>query len=223
MLRWAKRAMERVTLRDKDYAFLFGRNDSGECVSLDCETTGLDPWVDDIISVAAVKIRGRRILTSEPFRAVVKPEAAIREAAIKVHMLREKDVEQGRSIWEVLPELLRFIGPRPLVGYWIEFDVQMLNKYVLEMLNVTLPNRQFDVSPMYYASKYGNAPQGTALDLRFATILADLKLPARHAHDAFNDAVSAAEMYVVLEDMRERGVKLSRPRDAARTIAPPAG
>jgi DNA polymerase III subunit epsilon len=41
---------------------------------------------------------------------------------------------------DVLPELLHFIGSRPLVGYWIQFDVRMLDKYMLAMLNTRLPN-----------------------------------------------------------------------------------
>ena len=111
---------------------------------------------------------------------------------------------------EVLPELLRFIGNRPLVGYWIDFDVRMLNKYLIEMLNIHLPNAQIDVSRLYYDRKYGNAPPGTPLDLSFAAILADLGLPALPQHEAFNDALSAAEMYVVLEDMARRGVRIPR-------------
>jgi DNA polymerase-3 subunit epsilon len=112
----------------------------------------------------------------------------------------------------VLPQLLRFIGNRPLVGYWIDFDARMLNKDVFMMLNICLQNREIDVCDMYYELKYGNALPGTHLDLRFAAILDDLKLPPLQAHDAFNDAVSAAQMYVILNDMKARGLRLKRPR-----------
>ena len=111
---------------------------------------------------------------------------------------------------EVLPDLLHFIGSRPLVGYWIDFDVRMLDKYLLAMINTRLPNRRIDVSKLYYDRKFGTAPPGTRIDLRYATILADLGLPARAQHDAFEDALGAAESYLVLEDMRERDVRLPR-------------
>jgi DNA polymerase III subunit epsilon len=45
-------------------------------------------------------------------------------------------------------------------------------------------------------------------------ILTDLGLPQRDQHDAFEDALGAAEAYLVLEDMRERGVRLPRQRSA---------
>src|SRR5262249_30612158 len=131
-------------------------------------------------------------------------------SAIKVHHLREQDVAHARPMRQVLPDLLRFIGNRPLVGYWIAFDVRMLNKYLFSLLNIHLPNRLIHVSELYYGRKYGNAPLGTAIDLRYASILADLGLPALPLHDAMNDALGAAEMYLMLEDMRVRGVRIPR-------------
>jgi len=207
--------IKRFGLTDQSYRFLFEAEPGNEAISLDCETTGFDPWVDEIISVAAIRVVGRRIQASSAFRALVRPDAAIRPASIKVHQLREVDVAGARPMSEVLPELLRFIGSRPLVGYWIDFDVRMLDKYLLAMINTRLPNRRIDVSNLYYDRKFGSAPPGTRIDLRYATILADLALPARAQHDAFEDALGAAESYLVLEDMRERGARLPRQLSAA--------
>jgi DNA polymerase-3 subunit epsilon len=86
----------------------------------------------------------------------------------------------------------------------------MLDRYLLAMVNTRLPNRQIDVSQLYYDRKYGAASPGTRIDLRYAAIRADLGLPARPQHDAFEDALGAAEMYLLLEDLRERSVRLPR-------------
>ena len=198
MISWIRPKIDRLLLADRNYAFLFQPDKSGEIVSLDCETTGFNPMADDVISIAAVKIRGTRILASQAFRALIRPGAPMEASAIKVHQLRQQDVARGRTMREVLPDFLRFIGSRPLVGYWIAFDVRMLNKYLFSLLNVHLPNRRIDVSKLYYDRKFGSAPPGTRIDLRYATILADLGLPSRAQHDAFEDALGAAESYLVL-------------------------
>jgi DNA polymerase III subunit epsilon len=204
------RTIDPLLLADRNYRYLFEPDQSGELVSLDCETSGFDPLADDVISIAAVKIRGSRILTSQSFQAIMRPGAPMEVSAIKVHQLREQDVARGRTIREVMPSFLQFIGSRPLVGYWIAFDVRMLNKYLFSLLNIHLPNRLVDVSQLYYERKYATAPPGTRIDLRYASILADLKLPAFRQHDALVDAVGAAEIYLVLEDLRKRGVTLRR-------------
>lgn len=213
LLRRARAKLDRLLLRDKAFRFLFEPDRSGELVSFDCETSGFDILADDVISIAAIKIRGNKILTSEAFRALVRPGAPMEPSAIKVHQLRETDVRAARPIREVLPDFLRFVGSRPLVGYWVEFDIKMINKYLFGDLNVHLPNRRVDVSEMYYERKYGKAPPGTQIDLRWDAIMRDLDLPPLPQHDAFNDALLAAQMYVMLKDMQARGARIARDRD----------
>lgn len=217
MLAVLKRQLYRRLLRDPDYRFLFEPPPPGEAVSIDCETTGLSTRNDDIVRVAAARIRGNRILASEHFEETVKPKCRLKPDAIKVHRLREQDVAQGRTMEEVLPRLLRFIGSRPLVGFYLEFDVAMLNKHVRRMLGIALPNEQIEVSGAYYERKYGDAPPGTEVDLRFMSILNDLGLPALDQHDAYSDALMTAMMYLKLEDLKARDVRI--PRARARPVA----
>ncbi len=217
MLGKLKRRVWLQLLRDPAYRFLFDPAPPGEAVSIDCETTGLSTRKDDIVTVAAIRVRDNRILTSERFEAMVKPRARLNPDAIKVHRLREQDVAGGRPIEEVLPDLLRFIGSRPLVGFYLEFDVAMLNRHVRRMLGIGLPNPQIEVSGIYYERKYGDAPPGTEVDLRFMSILRDLGLPALAQHDAYSDALMTAMMYLTLEDYKARGVRI--PRARARPVA----
>ena len=212
MLRALKRRLHSHLLRDPQYRFLFDEPPGGEVVSIDCETTGLNPRKDDIVALAAVKIAGNRILASERYEATIRPSVKLSPDAIKIHGLREQDVAGGRSMEEALPEFLHFIGARPLVGYYLEFDVAMLNKHVRRMLGIELPNEQIEVSGIYYQLKYGDAPPGAQVDLRFVSMLADLSLPALDQHDAYSDALMTALMYVTLEDRKARGVRIPRPR-----------
>ncbi|MEQ1714415.1 MAG: 3'-5' exonuclease [Hyphomicrobium sp.] len=213
MFKFVKRKIDWMALNDRSYEYLFDPPGTDEVVSIDCETTGLNPRKDDIVSIAAVKIKGRHILASEAFRTTVKPQAAMGADSIKIHQIRKSDVAGEGPILKELPALLQFIGNRPLVGYWVSFDMRMLNKHIFKMLNITLQNPAIDVCDMYYERKYGNAPPGTRIDLRFAAILEDLALPPLQAHDALNDAVSTAQMYLILKDLKTRGVFLKRKRN----------
>jgi len=201
---------KRFRLSDPSYRYLFDKPPLDEVVSIDCETTGLNRWRDDIITIAAIKIRGARILTSERFEVVVRPSVGIKPDAIKVHKLRERDVEHGTPMAQVLPKLLAFIGPRPLVGYYLEFDCAMIGRPMRRHLGIGLPNRRIDVSGLYYERKYGDAPPGSHVDLSFQAILKDLKLPVLAQHDAYADALMTAMIYVTLRDYQARKVRIPR-------------
>jgi DNA polymerase-3 subunit epsilon len=192
-------------------------------VAIDCETTGLNVRTDDVIAIAAIKIRSNRILASERFEAVVRPDASMQAEAIKVHRQRVVDVAEGALIWKVLPSFLHFVGGRPLVGYYVDFDIAMLNKYILTLIGIELPNPRIEVSKLYYERKYGDAPPNTTVDLSFAAILKDLGIPPLPQHDAVNDVMMSAMMYLTLCDLKERGVRIARPRPDGPVFNPTGG
>lgn len=192
-----KRWYIRKNLKDNRFLFLFEDSHKDEFVAFDTETTGLNPKKDEILSIGAVKIKGNKIDLKDRFYTVIKPNFPINEETIKIHGLRKKDLENGIPIEEAIEKFLYFIGSRPLVGYYVEFDVAMINKYLKKMIGIELPNRQIDVSGMYYDYKIGKIPQGF-VDLRFDSILRDLNIPVFGKHDALNDAIMTALVFLHL-------------------------
>ena len=191
-------------LADPQFSFLYDRPPEDEWVALDCETTGLDVHRDQIISIGAVRIVGNRLLTSQRLELLVRPERALNADSVRVHRLRESDVAQGMNPEQAMRRLLEFIGSRPLVGYYLEFDVAMLNREIWPLLGVRLPQPKIEVSAMYYDFKNRQLPvheRGGTIDLRFATMMNDLALPLRDAHDALNDAVMAGLAFVKLRHL----------------------
>ena len=67
--RTLRRLFHQASIGDQSYRFLFKRPPPGEAVSIDCETTGLNIAKDDIITIAAVRIKGDRILDQRSLRS----------------------------------------------------------------------------------------------------------------------------------------------------------
>jgi DNA polymerase-3 subunit epsilon len=59
-------------------------------------------------------------------------------------------------------QLMHFIGSRPLVGYYLEFDVAMVNRVLFPMLGMGLPQPKIEVSGLYYDYKYQQLPSCSA-------------------------------------------------------------
>jgi len=193
-------------LTEPKYQYLFDKYKGDELVCFDCETTGLNPKVDDIISIGAVKIKGNKIDLQNKFERFVKPKnAAMIAEAIKIHQIREVDLINAEDIDSVIEEFLKFIGNRPLVGYYLSFDIAMINKYIKPRIGITLPNIQNEVSSIYYnkVSKYHNID----IDLKFKTIMDNLDLPFLKAHDATNDAIMTALIYIKLNNINIINIK----------------
>lgn len=201
---WQKlyRQWQQRQLKDPSYAFLFESAPAG-VVSIDCETTGLNPKKDDIITLSAIRIVDQNILTSEALHLTLRPSRTINSTAITVHRLRNCDVQDGLDPKEAISIFLNFIGSSPLLGYYLEFDVALINRIVKPWLGIQLPNQQIELSAKYYDYRIGPIPQHN-IDLRFDAIRQHLSIPDLGAHDAFSDALMVAMSYLALEQRLTR-------------------
>ena len=201
-----KNYFNRKNLKDEKYTFLFDKAVENEYICFDCETTGLNPLEDDIISIGAVLIKDNTIVSSKKFVRFIKPKTKLQIEAIKVHHIRECDLEEAEDIDTVIEEFLEFIGNRKLVGYYLEFDIAMINKYLKPKFGIKLPNKSYEVSAIYHDYKIEMIPQSN-IDLRFDTIMKELDIPAFGKHDAYNDALMTAMMFLKLKNQAKVKIK----------------
>jgi DNA polymerase-3 subunit epsilon len=194
--------IEKKRLKDKNFEFLFEEYTRDEAVVIDTETTGLDRKKDEIISIGAVIVKNNKILLSQKFHIFVKPTTDLSIESIKIHKITPDMLKNAFSPETAIKEFINFIKNRPLVGYYLEFDIAMLNKLTKKYLGIKLPNKQIEVSAIYYDKKIGLIPQ-KHIDLRFDSIMKDLKLPIIGKHDALNDAIMTALIYIKLQNCKK--------------------
>ena len=202
MIKRLKCMLNKNSLKDKRYEYLFEDNDYSELVSIDLETTGLNPKKDEILSIGAVKIREHEILLNESLELFVKPTKKIDKKSIEIHHIRPCDLKNAIDIKEAIKKLLDFIEGRKLIGYYIKFDYEMISKYTKKMIGCKLPNDTIELSSMYYKRKKRSSAY-EFVDLKFDTILKELDLPRLYKHDALNDAVMSAMIYLKLKNIPE--------------------
>ncbi len=187
----------RKKLKDIRFDFLFEEPLANEYVCLDCETSGLNPQKDEILSIGAVHIKDNKILMRKTFNIFLKPSKNINVESIKIHHIRPVDLKNGIDAQEAIYQLLDFIGSRPIVGYYIKFDVAIISRYTKEFIGIKLPNKTIEVSSMYYKTIRKRSDY-QFVDLRFDTILKKLDIPILGKHDALNDALMTAMIFLKL-------------------------
>ena len=161
----------------------------GEAAVIDCETTGLDPGTDRIITVAVIRAdfslldQGTR-LTGDSLVVEVNPGVPIPEAATAVHGLRDPDVAGWPPFADEAQELRDFIGDRVLVGHNIQFDKRFLNAE-FKRAGVKTLRRKAHCTMWRFREESGQA-KGSGLD----DVARAMGLDGQRgqAHDALEDA-----------------------------------
>ncbi|GEA52062.1 3'-5' exonuclease [Vibrio inusitatus NBRC 102082] len=196
-MNWLIRHYWHWKLKDSPYQSLFSECDSDEYVSIDCETTSLEPTRAELVTIAATKIINNRIITSTPFHVKLKAPQSLDENSIKVHQIRHQDLGDGLEEKEALLQLLDFIGNRSIVGYHIRYDKRILDIAFKKHFGFPLPNTIIEVSHIYQ-EKLEKHLQNAYFDLSLEAICRHLDLPIRDQHNALQDAITAALVFVRL-------------------------
>jgi DNA polymerase-3 subunit epsilon len=184
--------------KEGPWAELFEPYKGDEVISLDCETTSLDVSKAEILSIGAVRIKGKKVMTSDRLELHLKPPASLSEESIKVHKLRVQDLSNGLELEDAFEQLLQFIGNRPILGYYVNYDIRVIDKFLRPMLGFGLPNKAIELSHVYHSIiKWKHV--GGEVDLRFDTIASRLDIPIIQRHTALGDAITVALMYIRLK------------------------
>ena len=116
-----------IKITKKRDAVNFGYLEVDECqkiICLDCETTGLDPTEDEILSLSIVDWDGNVLLDRryKPERKTEWPDAQ------RVNGISPRAVAKCRDIWADSTEICQIIGEADeIIGYNVGFDLEFLD------------------------------------------------------------------------------------------------
>ena len=91
---------------------------------IDLETTGLSPRCDEIIELAAIRVRDGELLDS--YQQLVKPKEGISDFIASITHITNEMVAEAPPIEDALPGYIDFIGSDIVVGHNVSFDVNFL-------------------------------------------------------------------------------------------------
>ncbi|SHO58041.1 3'-5' exonuclease [Vibrio quintilis] len=200
-MNWLRRIYWHYKLKDSPYRSLFRTvlraAKHHEYIALDCETTSLDPRQAQLVTIAAVKVKHNRIVTSQSFEVHLKAPVTLDKHSVRIHRIRHQDLTQGIAEHDALKQLIQFIGNQPLIGYHIHYDKTILDSACRRHLGFPLPNPIIEVSQIYQQKLEMQLPNAY-FDLSLDVICHQLDLPSPERHNALQDAISAALIYIRL-------------------------
>ncbi|MBE0415967.1 MAG: 3'-5' exonuclease, partial [Dehalococcoidia bacterium] len=156
-------------------------------VSLDLETTGLDPQSDEIIEIGAVKFRGNEVV--ETFHTLVKPYRPLPYRIRILTGLIPQEVDAAPPLPVVLGDLVPFLGDLPIIGQSISFDISFLSEKGVSLLN-----------PTYDTFELATILLPTLSDYSLSGVAEELGISHPLHHRALPDALMAKDVFLALLD-----------------------
>ena len=181
-----------------EWGGLFAPSSAGEWVSLDLETTGIDPARDHILSLAAVPVRDGTAWLSERFERRVHTARAFGIESIRHHRITPDEASAGEPVTDVVRDFLHWLGGRRLLGYNLGFDLDMLAPHVRALTRFDLPNPTVDLADAVAAAQRRQRPDAP-VNLDLVHIAERLGVPMIGRHTALGDATTVGLCWLALQ------------------------
>ncbi len=152
---------------------------------VDLETTGLNPKLDKIIEIGALRVKNGRI--EDSFHTMVHPGRTLSPRAEELTQLTAEDLRDAPLIGEVIPGFLEFAGGLPLLGHFVLFDYSFLKRAAV---NARLSFEREGIDTLKIARQYLSGLPGRQLSALCAHYGIELR-----AHRALGDAAATHLLY----------------------------
>ncbi len=153
-----------------------------QIVSLDIETTGLDPNTDSIIEIGMVKFSDTRV--EAEYSQLVNPRKPIPAFITNLTGITNSMVLNQPYLADVLPDVIDFVGDAIILGQNIAFDLSFFYKAKILRANRSIDTYELASVLMPSAPRYG-----------LGSLAHQLGVIQTNAHRASDDARVTMEVY----------------------------
>jgi DNA polymerase-3 subunit epsilon len=171
----------------------------GSFASLDFETTGLDYRRDEIVSFGIVPVANGRVVLRAATHQLVAPAVAMKPASIRVHQLLPGELRSAPDLAVARSRLADALEGRFLVAWFADVEIAFLAR-IFDDRRGSWRRRAVDVRRLAIAA--GDLASDSRLTLSAAA--GRFGVPVASPHDALDDALVTAQLFLVLAARLER-------------------
>jgi DNA polymerase III subunit epsilon len=165
---------------------------------IDLEMTGLNPASDEIISFATVTVSGGAVRFDDERYELVRPRRMPDWDTIRIHGLREVDLEEAAPLDELIDDLLEPLTGRPIVAHVADLERSFLDA-ALSKFGATLRNPTVDTAVLDRELRRLRGQRPAARDpISLGDMVRSLGLPVHRPHHADGDALTTAQAFIAL-------------------------
>jgi DNA polymerase III subunit epsilon len=175
--------------------------------SLDFETTGLDLERDDVVSFGVVPLEGGRIRPGGSTYREVAPASPLTGRTVVVHGIRPVDLADAPPLDAVAGDLRDALASRFVLAWAADIEAAFLGRTFGRSARWW---RRRIVDVLRLAILVSDA-DGADRDFSLTAVARRLGVPVEHPHHALDDALTTAQVFLVLlPELERRGIGTPR-------------
>ena len=169
-----------------------------DIVSLDIETTGLNPNQDRIVSIGLVQIEDFGIKLDSCWHQVIKTKKTLSAQSVVIHQITDDQSETGMSINEAIPKLLERLSGKVMLVHNAKVEQGFINKICQALYGCDFIIPTIDTQALAKRSLDRSDSSYKINDLRLFNLRKSFNMQAYKAHNALMDAIATAELFLAM-------------------------
>lgn len=169
-----------------------------EFVALDFETSGLNAKTDKLLSIGYVIVRHGRVVLKEKRHWLVNPDITMRADNVIIHKITDDDAQAGVSFTAAIDDLLAVIAGRVIIVHHAAVEKNFINQACRKLYGHDLPMRMIDTMALAEKNMKQKQQPIAKNSLRLFNLRAQYGLPRYRAHNALEDAIATAELFLAM-------------------------
>ncbi len=155
-------------------------------IALDTETTGVCAASDRIIEIGMAKVVDGKVVDS--YKTLINPQMNISDRITQITGITNADVSDKPVMKDIIGDIMEFMEDMPILGHNIIFDYKFIKKAAI---NNSYEFERNGIDTLKMARRI--LPEQPHKSLEF--LCAQLGIDAGHSHRAYDDALSAMQLY----------------------------
>ncbi len=168
-----------------------------EFLILDFETTGINPHKEAILSVGYTVIQNGHVMLGDSGHNIVQVNKPIPKDSVLIHKITDDRSRQGQHLTEIMETLLHNMAGRVLVAHYAPIERGFLNAACQQLYGYKLPMRILDTLAIEKKRMLRRQQPPVANQLRLFNLREQYGLPRYKAHNALEDAIATAELFLL--------------------------
>ena len=177
-------------------------------LSVDFETTGLNAINDKLLSVGFVEIVHQQIKLGSSYHQIINTQSDLSADNVIIHQITDEQRSKGQPLKTVVEQLLKALAGKVMLVHFARIEKQFLKQACLELYGFAPPFLMLDTLAIAKRKLDRRDVAYDPSELRLSSLRQKKGLPNHFAHNALNDAIATAELFIAQN--RESDVTLKK-------------